>query len=91
MCKQATAGKAALLHVSWKSTLFPDYKRSYESMFRGIGYGEDLLVCAALGIDMADCVFPTRTAVSDKYEGAYIVAHCLTLPCIASSRDLDWP
>lgn len=30
----------------------------------GIGYGEDLLVCAALGVDMADCVFPTRTAVS---------------------------
>jgi queuine tRNA-ribosyltransferase len=29
----------------------------------GIGYGEDLLVCAALGVDMADCVFPTRTAV----------------------------
>ncbi|KAK4054295.1 hypothetical protein OIO90_003528 [Microbotryomycetes sp. JL221] len=28
----------------------------------GIGYGEDLLVCAALGVDMADCVFPTRTA-----------------------------
>ncbi|KAJ7462344.1 tRNA-guanine(15) transglycosylase-like protein [Mycena galericulata] len=28
----------------------------------GIGYAEDLLVCVALGIDMADCVFPTRTA-----------------------------
>ncbi|EJD03313.1 Queuine tRNA-ribosyltransferase [Fomitiporia mediterranea MF3/22] len=28
----------------------------------GIGFAEDLLVCVALGIDMADCVFPTRTA-----------------------------
>ncbi|ORY89655.1 queuine tRNA-ribosyltransferase [Leucosporidium creatinivorum] len=28
----------------------------------GIGYGEDLLVCAALGVDLADCVYPTRTA-----------------------------
>ncbi|KAH7874780.1 tRNA-guanine(15) transglycosylase-like protein [Lentinula edodes] len=28
----------------------------------GIGFAEDLLVCIALGIDMADCVFPTRTA-----------------------------
>jgi len=23
----------------------------------------DLLVCAALGVDLADCVYPTRTAV----------------------------
>ncbi|KAG0149278.1 hypothetical protein CROQUDRAFT_39993 [Cronartium quercuum f. sp. fusiforme G11] len=28
----------------------------------GIGYSEDLLVAIALGIDMADCVYPTRTA-----------------------------
>ncbi|PCH43646.1 tRNA-guanine transglycosylase [Wolfiporia cocos MD-104 SS10] len=28
----------------------------------GVGFPEDLLVCVALGIDMADCVFPTRTA-----------------------------
>lgn len=28
----------------------------------GIGFAEDLLVCIALGVDMADCVFPTRTA-----------------------------
>lgn len=30
----------------------------------GVGFAEDLVVCAALGIDMFDCVFPTRTAVS---------------------------
>ncbi|KAG8948533.1 hypothetical protein FRC04_009743 [Tulasnella sp. 424] len=28
----------------------------------GIGFAEDLMVCMALGVDMADCVFPTRTA-----------------------------
>lgn len=28
----------------------------------GIGYDTDLVVCIALGVDMFDCVFPTRTA-----------------------------
>lgn len=42
----------------------PENKPRYSM---GIGYGEDLLVCAALGVDMADCVFPTRTAVSSSY------------------------
>ncbi|OWA50290.1 putative queuine tRNA-ribosyltransferase [Hypsibius exemplaris] len=28
----------------------------------GVGYAEDLVVCCALGADMFDCVFPTRTA-----------------------------
>ncbi|RKP24307.1 queuine tRNA-ribosyltransferase 1 [Syncephalis pseudoplumigaleata] len=28
----------------------------------GVGYAEDLVVCSALGVDMFDCVFPTRTA-----------------------------
>ena len=28
----------------------------------GVGYAEDLVVCTALGCDMFDCVFPTRTA-----------------------------
>lgn len=30
----------------------------------GVGYAEDLVVCSALGVDMFDCVYPTRTAVS---------------------------
>lgn len=29
----------------------------------GVGFAEDLVVCCALGVDMYDCVFPTRTAV----------------------------
>jgi queuine tRNA-ribosyltransferase len=28
----------------------------------GVGFASDLIVCVALGIDMFDCVFPTRTA-----------------------------
>lgn len=28
----------------------------------GIGYPEDIIVCIALGADMSDCVYPTRTA-----------------------------
>lgn len=33
----------------------------------GIGYPEDLLVSVALGADMFDCVWPTRTAVSTLF------------------------
>ena len=29
----------------------------------GVGYPTDLLICIALGADMFDCVWPTRTAV----------------------------
>ncbi|KAI4128691.1 MAG: hypothetical protein LQ347_004065 [Umbilicaria vellea] len=39
----------------------PDYKPRY---VMGVGYPEDLVVCVALGADMFDCVWPTRTAVS---------------------------
>ncbi len=28
----------------------------------GIGYPVDIVVCSALGADMYDCVYPTRTA-----------------------------
>ncbi|XP_033643260.1 queuine tRNA-ribosyltransferase catalytic subunit 1-like isoform X2 [Asterias rubens] len=28
----------------------------------GVGYAVDLVVCCALGVDMYDCVYPTRTA-----------------------------
>ena len=29
---------------------------------KGVGFAVDLVVCSALGVDMFDCVFPTRTA-----------------------------
>ena len=28
----------------------------------GVGYAEDIAVCIAIGVDMFDCVYPTRTA-----------------------------
>lgn len=29
---------------------------------QGVGYPLDIVVCSALGADMYDCVYPTRTA-----------------------------
>lgn len=37
----------------------PDDKPRY---LMGVGYPLDLVVCTALGVDMYDCVYPTRTA-----------------------------
>jgi queuine tRNA-ribosyltransferase len=39
--------------------LLPDNKPRY---CMGVGYAEDLVVSVALGVDLFDCVFPTRTA-----------------------------
>ena len=39
--------------------LLPELKPRY---VMGVGYPEDILVCIALGADMFDCVWPTRTA-----------------------------
>lgn len=41
------------------TSLFPSHKPRY---VMGVGYPEDILVCVALGADMFDCVWPTRTA-----------------------------
>ncbi|ORX78979.1 Queuine tRNA-ribosyltransferase [Basidiobolus meristosporus CBS 931.73] len=45
--------------VSLCTDYLPDNKPRY---CMGVGYAEDLVVCSALGVDMYDCVFPTRTA-----------------------------
>ncbi len=37
----------------------PRYKPRY---LMGVGYAVDLVVCSALGVDMFDCVYPSRTA-----------------------------
>lgn len=42
--------------------LLPKNKPIY---LMGVGFAVDLVVCSALGVDMFDCVFPTRTAVSN--------------------------
>ncbi|CEP00834.1 hypothetical protein PBRA_008146 [Plasmodiophora brassicae] len=46
--------------VSLCTDLLPEEKPRY---CMGVGFPEDLVVCVALGVDMFDCVFPTRTAV----------------------------
>lgn len=45
--------------VTLCTDLLPEHKPRY---CMGVGYAEDLVVCSALGVDMYDCVFPTRTA-----------------------------
>ena len=45
--------------VSLSTDLLPCDKPRY---LMGVGFASDLVVCVALGVDMFDCVFPTRTA-----------------------------
>lgn len=47
-----------MVHLS--TDLLPKEKPRY---LMGVGFATDLVVCCALGCDMFDCVFPTRTAV----------------------------
>ncbi|XP_061278141.1 queuine tRNA-ribosyltransferase catalytic subunit 1 isoform X2 [Bos javanicus] len=45
--------------VALSTSRLPKDKPRY---LMGVGYATDLVVCVALGCDMFDCVFPTRTA-----------------------------
>lgn len=45
--------------ISQCTDLLPTDKPRY---CMGVGYTDDVVVCVALGVDMFDCVFPTRTA-----------------------------
>lgn len=45
--------------VKFSTERLPTHKPRY---LMGVGYDTDLVVCVALGCDMFDCVFPTRTA-----------------------------
>jgi tRNA-guanine family transglycosylase len=44
----------------------------------GVGYPEDLIVSVALGADMFDCVWPSRTAVRTIFLNAEVVVLDLT-------------
>jgi queuine tRNA-ribosyltransferase catalytic subunit len=55
-------GHSLKCSVSLCTDLLPKHKPIY---LMGVGYAEDLLVGVALGVDMFDCVYPTRTAVRD--------------------------
>ncbi|MBE3042584.1 queuine tRNA-ribosyltransferase family protein [Candidatus Bathyarchaeota archaeon] len=61
--------------------LLPDLKPRY---VMGIGYPEDLVVSVALGADMFDCVWPTRTA---RFGNAVTGAGLLNLRQAAYAND----
>jgi queuine tRNA-ribosyltransferase len=45
--------------VAFSTAAMPDAKPRY---LMGVGFPEDLVACIALGVDLFDCVYPTRTA-----------------------------
>lgn len=55
-----------MVHLS--TDILPKDKPRY---LMGVGFAVDLVVCCALGVDMFDCVFPTRTAVSYQLNQIY--------------------
>ena len=46
------------------------------NFFASKGYAVDLVVCCALGVDMFDCVFPSRTA---RFGTALVMSGSLNL------------
>jgi tRNA-guanine family transglycosylase len=52
----------------------------------GVGFAADLVVCCALGVDMFDCVFPTRTAVRMNAEQLFELHYDIT----ADSKGTDY-
>lgn len=46
-------------------------------MQQGVGYPLDIVVCSALGADMYDCVYPTRTARFGTALVPEVMASCL--------------
>jgi tRNA-guanine transglycosylase len=50
----------------------------------GVGYAVDLVVCSCLGVDMFDCVYPTRTA---RFGTALVPEGCLQLKNARFAQD----
>ncbi|KAL4145652.1 hypothetical protein PRNP1_013317 [Phytophthora ramorum] len=64
----------------------PENKPRY---LMGVGYPLDLVVCSALGVDMFDCVYPTRTA---RFGTAIVPSGLLKLKsakCEEDERPID--
>eukprot|EP01133_Synstelium_polycarpum_P005281 gene5281-6119_t len=59
----------------------PDNKPRY---LMGVGYSIDLVVCSALGVDMFDCVFPSRTA---RFGTALVLSGSLNLKSAEYAND----
>jgi len=60
--------------VDWCTAALPEDKPRY---VMGIGYPVDIVVCSALGADMYDCVYPTRTA---RFGTALVPSGTIRLP-----------
>ncbi|XP_018399756.1 PREDICTED: probable queuine tRNA-ribosyltransferase [Cyphomyrmex costatus] len=69
-----------MVHLS--TNILPKNKPRY---LMGVGFAVDLIVCSALGIDMYDCVFPTRTA---RFGCALIKTGQLNLKQMQHKKDL---
>ncbi|KAJ1922184.1 Queuine tRNA-ribosyltransferase catalytic subunit 1 [Mycoemilia scoparia] len=67
--------------VSLSTDILPENKPRY---CMGVGYAEDLVVCSALGVDMYDCVFPTRTA---RFGNALTMSGSLSLKSGKYAKD----
>ena len=52
----------------------------------GVGYPLDIVVCTALGVDMFDCVYPTRTA---RFGTAFTRTGLLKLKSAKFAKDMD--
>jgi queuine tRNA-ribosyltransferase len=50
----------------------------------GVGYAVDLVVCSALGVDMFDCVYPSRTA---RFGTALVATGSLHLKSAEFAKD----
>ncbi|XP_055331685.1 queuine tRNA-ribosyltransferase catalytic subunit 1-like [Paramacrobiotus metropolitanus] len=69
--------------VNTSTDLLP---KSLPRYVMGVGYAEDLVVCCALGADMFDCVFPTRTA---RFGCALVATGQLNLRLNAYAKDFS--
>lgn len=70
-----------MVHISTDD--LPKEKPRY---LMGVGCAVDLVVCCALGVDMFDCVFPTRTA---RFGNALVPTGMLPLKSKKFSQDFD--
>ncbi|QDZ21485.1 queuine tRNA-ribosyltransferase [Chloropicon primus] len=67
--------------VDWCTAALPEQKPRY---VMGIGYPVDIVVCSALGADMYDCVYPTRTA---RFGTALVPTGVIRLPLAGMEGD----
>ncbi|KAI1290441.1 Queuine tRNA-ribosyltransferase catalytic subunit 1 [Halotydeus destructor] len=69
--------------VAVSTESLPDNKPRY---LMGVGFAVDLLLCSALGCDMFDCVYPTRTA---RF-GTALIGHGTNLDLTNSKHKFDF-